>query len=60
MVRKSLCAQIHAYGVPGSIVVQLARGLHIDHISLQKRSMILFFLGIVKEYLWFSWKKGET
>lgn len=58
MVRKSLCTQIHAHSVPGSIVVQLARGLHIDHISLQKQSMVLFFFSIVKEYLLFSWRKG--
>lgn len=57
MVIKSLCAHIRAHTVPGSIGVQLARGLHIDHISLQKQSMILFFLGNAKEYLLFSWRK---
>lgn len=57
MVIKSLCAHIRAHTVPGSIGVQLARGLHIDHISLQKQSMILFFLDNAKEYLLFSWRK---
>lgn len=42
MVRK-MSEYIQACSVPGSIVIPNARGLHIDHISLQEQRFDLIF-----------------